>query len=208
MKPGYIERFDSEYERGGVCWVLMSFEPLSGWRELVVTERRRKQEFALAMRRLAEEHYPQAEKIQVVLDNLSTHTGAAFYESFSAELARKLALRLACELAGRWRISHPKVAEHLEEHIEECLSCLAFPESHRRRIRTTNGLERLNQEIKRRTRVVRIFPNRQACLRLVSALAVEQSEEWLTGRRYLDMQELEEYRPQERDTEGVALMER
>ena len=98
----------------------------------------------------------------------------------------------------RWRGSHPRVAEHLEEHIEECLTCLAFPESHRRRIRTTNGLERLNQEIKRRTRVVRIFPNREACLRLVTALAVEQSEEvWLTGRRYLDMRELEEQRRQE-----------
>ena len=94
MKPGCIERFDSEYERGGVCWVLMSFEPLSGWRELVVTERRRKQEFALAMRRLAEEHYPQAEKIRVVLDDLSTHTQAAFYESFSAEVARTLARRI------------------------------------------------------------------------------------------------------------------
>ena len=61
---------------------MMSFEPLSGWRELVVTERRRKQEFALAMRRLAEEHYPQAERIRVVLDNLSTHTAAAFYENY------------------------------------------------------------------------------------------------------------------------------
>ena len=96
MKPGHIERFDSEYERGGVCWVLMSFEPLRGWRELVVTERRRKQEeFDLAMRRLAEEHYPQAQKkIRVVLDNLCTHSGAAFYESFPAELARKLARRI------------------------------------------------------------------------------------------------------------------
>ena len=87
-------------------------------------------------------------------------------------------------------------------------TCLAFPESHRRRIRTTNGLERLNQEIKRRTRVVRIFPNRGACLRLVSALAVEQSEEWLTGRRYLDMGELEEQRRQEEQgTEEMTLME-
>ena len=94
MKPGCIERFDSEYERGGVCWVSMSFEPLNGWRELVVTERRRKREFALAMRRLAEERYPQAEKIRVVLDNLSTHTGAAFYEIFPAEVARKLARRI------------------------------------------------------------------------------------------------------------------
>ena len=89
---------------------------------------------------------------------------------------------------------YEKVAEHIEEHIEECLSCLAFPESHRRRIRTTNGLERLNQEIKRRTRVVRIFPNSESCLRLVTALAVEQSEEWITGRRYLDMEELGEHR--------------
>jgi hypothetical protein len=94
MKPGCIERFDSEYERGGICWVLMSFEPLSGWREVVVTERRRKQEFALAMRRLAEELHPRSEKIRVVLDNLSTHTAAAFYESFPAEVARDLARRI------------------------------------------------------------------------------------------------------------------
>ena len=122
--------------------------------------------------------------------------------------SREIALRLTSELAARWRRSHPRVAEHLEEHIEECLSCLVFPESHRRRIRTTNGLERLNQEIKRRTRVVRIFPNREACLRLVSALAVEQSEEWITGRRYLDMQELQEYRRQKRQAQEAALMQR
>jgi transposase-like protein len=54
-------------------------------------------------------------------------------------------------------------------------------------MRTTNGLERLNEEIKRRTRVVRIFPNTAACLRLVTALYVEQSEEWVSGRRYLEM---------------------
>ena len=126
-----------------------------------------------------------------------------------AATSREVALGLACDLAARWRQSHPKVAEHLEEHLEECLSCLAFPEAHRRRIRTTNSLERLNQEIRRRTRVVRIFPNREACLRLVSALAIEQSEEWLTGRRYLDMQELQEYRHQQgREGEEAVLMER
>ncbi len=78
-----------------------------------------------------------------------------------------------------------------------------------RRIRTTNGLERLNQEIKRRTRVVRIFPNGESCLRLVSALAVEHSEEWVTGRRYLDIRELEEYRREELEArKEVTLMER
>jgi transposase-like protein len=123
--------------------------------------------------------------------------------------SKEVALRLVSELAARWRGSHPRIAEHLEEHIEECLSCLVLPESHRRRIRTTNGLERLNQEIKRRTRVVRIFPNREACSRLVTALAVEVSEEWLTGRRYLDMEELRERRRSgKRDTVGVMLMKR
>jgi transposase-like protein len=123
---------------------------------------------------------------------------------------RKQALTIATSVAERWRKKgNEKVAEHLEEHIEECLSCLAFPESHRRRIRTTNGLERLNQEIKRRTRVVRIFPNEKSCLRLVTALAVEQSEEWITGRRYLDMGELEGHCPEEKhDVEEVTLTER
>ena len=119
------------------------------------------------------------------------------------------ALEIASSVAEKWREKgSPKVAEHLEEHVEECLSCLAFPEPHRRRICTTNGLERLNQEIKRRTRVVRIFPNPEACLRLVTALAVEQSEEWMTNRRYLDMRELEEHRREERGAEEVALMGR
>jgi putative transposase len=112
-------------------------------------------------------------------------------------------------VAGKWRKKgNEKVAEHVEEYLEECLTCFSFPESHRRRTRTTNGLERLNQEIKRRTRVVRIFPNREACLRLVTALAVEQSEEWVTGRRYLDMGELNEHPREKPQAEGVVLMER
>jgi putative transposase len=135
--------------------------------------------------------------------------GADLRATFAA-LNRKQALTIASSMAEKWRQKgNEKVACHLEEHIEECLSCLAFPESHRRRIRTTNGLERLNQEIKRRTRVVRIFPNEKSCLRLVTALAVEQSEVWITGRRYLDMGEFEGHCPEEkREVEEVTLMER
>lgn len=70
---------DHEYERGGTANVHVAFEPLRGWRRVEVTERRRKQEFAEAVRRLAEEDYPKAEKIRLVVDNLSTHTAAAFY---------------------------------------------------------------------------------------------------------------------------------
>ena len=150
--------------------------------------------------------------------NLLGMVGVANRKELGADLravfaatSREQALRIASSVAEKWRseMDAAKVADHLEENIEECLSCLAFPESHRRRIRTTNSLERFNQELKRRTRVVRIFPNRGSCLRLVTALAVEQSEEWLTGRRYLDMEELREHRRLEmREAEEAMLMER
>jgi transposase-like protein len=106
------------------------------------------------------------------------------------EAAQARAMARTC--AERWRRSHPALATHLEEDLEPCLACYAMPSAHRPRMRTTNGLERLNQELKRRTRVVRIFPNRAALLRLVTALAMEQSEEWVSGRRYLDMELLKE----------------
>ena len=103
----------------------------------------------------------------------------------------------ATEVADAWRKTHPSLAVLLEEGIETCLTCFSFPASHRLKIRSTNGLERLNQEIKRRTRVVRIFPNPASCLRLVTALCLEQSEEWVSGKRYLDMSWLSEPAEQE-----------
>jgi putative transposase len=102
------------------------------------------------------------------------------------------AREMAHSYAEQWRDSHPSVATQLEEALEPCLACYALPPAHRVRVRTTNGLERLNQELKRRTRVVRIFPNRASLLRLVTALVMEQSEEWVSGRRYLDMELLKE----------------
>jgi len=88
--------------------------------------------------------------------------------------------------------SYPKVADLLENDGEDALTCLNFPLEHRRRIRTTNGLERFNQEIKRRTNVIRIFPNHDSALRLIGALCIEQAEEWITGRQYLDMSLLDQ----------------
>jgi putative transposase len=149
--------------------------------------------------------------------NLLGMVGVSKRKEFAADLrgifaatSREQALELASCVAQKWREKgHEKLACHLEEHIEECLTCLAFPEGHRQRIRTTNGLERFNQELKRRTRVVRIFPNPEACLRLVTAMAVEQSEEWVTGRRYLNMEELRDHRRlEEREAEEAMLMKR
>jgi len=100
----------------------------------------------------------------------------------SLEAARKAQKEAASALQARY----PKVAELLDEHGEEMLAVYQLPEPHRKRMRSTNMLERLNQELKRRTRVVRIFPDDRSCLRLVTALAIEQSEEW-QDRRYLDL---------------------
>jgi putative transposase len=94
-------------------------------------------------------------------------------------------------MAEYWGKSYPKLMEKLEEDLEYVLACLNFPEKHRKKIRTTNSLERLNREIKRRTRVVSIFPNQESCLRLIGALMLEQHEEWLAGYKYLDMSELQ-----------------
>ena len=80
-----------------------------------------------------------------------------------------------------------RLADWLKANIPEGLSFFEFPQDHWRRIRTTNGLERVSQEIKRRTRVVRIFPNEGSCLRLVTAILMEISENWETGRIYLNL---------------------
>jgi transposase len=93
-KPGKLERVDSEYERRGTANVLLAFEPLKGRREMRVTERRRKLEFAQMMRYLAETVYPDADRIRLVVDNLNTHSPAAFYELFPAEQARHLSKKI------------------------------------------------------------------------------------------------------------------
>ena len=129
--------------------------------------------------------------------------GAGLRTVFAAQTIKE-ARKLATELADEWRTTHPHVAAQLDEHSEECLACYGFPPSHRVRLRTTNGVERLNEEIKRRTRVVRIFPNREACLRLATALCAEQSDDWVTGKRYLDITELRQWQ-RDRAPQEVAL---
>jgi len=112
-----------------------------------------------------------------VVDLMRAITNAA-----TAEEARNHLQAAIAALSERY----PKAATLLDEHGEEMLAVYQLPEPHRKKMRTTNMLERENQELKRRTRVVRIFPGEGSCLRLVTALAIETSEEW-QDRRYLDM---------------------
>lgn len=94
MVPGTPARFDYEYIRAGTSNMFMFFEPLRAWRRIEVTDQRTKLDFATAMKQLADDFYPDALKIRVVLDNLNTHKLASLYEAFSPEEARRLAKRL------------------------------------------------------------------------------------------------------------------
>lgn len=86
---------------------------------------------------------------------------------------------------AKYRQSASRLSDWLASNIPEGLTVFAFPTSFRRLLRTTNGVERLHREVRRRARVVSIFPNPTSCLRLVSAVLAEMSEEWLTGRTYM-----------------------
>lgn len=96
----------------------------------------------------------------------------------------------------RWSKKYSKLCEWVEENIEETLAFYRLPLQHHKHMKSTNMLERLNEEIKRRTHVVRIFPNRESCLRLVRALAVETHEDWLEASRYINMDLLKEQKKQ------------
>lgn len=93
VRPGSPAKQDHEYVRGGMANLFLVFEPLAGWRHVEVTERKTSVDFARFRRALADERYAAAEKIVLVLDNLSTHTPAALYEAFPAAEARRLADR-------------------------------------------------------------------------------------------------------------------
>ncbi len=106
-----------------------------------------------------------------------------------AEVRRDIAAWLS-----KWQAKYPKLCAWAEENIEETLTYYRLPLPHHKHMKSTNMLERLNQEIKRRTHVVRIFPNTESCLRLVRALAVEMHENWLEAMRYLNMDHLAEHK--------------
>jgi putative transposase len=95
---------------------------------------------------------------------------------------------------SRWQDKYAKLCQWVEENIEETFSYYRLPHRHHKHLKSTNMLERLNEEIKRRTYVVRIFPNAASCLRLIRALAVETHEGWIEGHRYLDMNLLKEHK--------------
>jgi putative transposase len=100
---------------------------------------------------------------------------------------RAEAQRLLAEAVALWRSEAPKLADWAEANLPDGFAVFDYPQAHRVRLRTTNALERVNRELKRRTRVASLFPNAASCLRLVSALLTEFDEEWMSGKIYLTM---------------------
>ncbi|ESY59943.1 transposase ISRM5 [Mesorhizobium sp. LNHC252B00] len=100
---------------------------------------------------------------------------------------------LAAWLA-KWSARYPRLTGWAEDAIEQTLTFFRLPRQHHKHLKSTNMLERLNEEIRRRTYVVRIFPNTESCLRLVRALAVETNENWMEANRYINMDDLREHK--------------
>jgi hypothetical protein len=125
LKSGQPERQDYEYGREGVANLFMCYEPLAGWRRVMIRERRTKVDWAWCIKELVEVHYPEAERLVLVMDNLNTHTPAALYEVFPPQEARGLAQRLEIHYTpkhGSWL--NPVLSE-VEGMAEIELSILA-----------------------------------------------------------------------------------
>lgn len=106
------------------------------------------------------------------------------YESVDLESARKV----RDQIIAKYEARAPKATNLLDEAFDDITAVLALPLRYRKRLRTTNGVERLNEEIRRRERVIRIFPNEASVIRLMGTLLMEQDEKWQTGRKYFDME--------------------
>ena len=119
-----------------------------------------------------------------MLKELNRELSAVFGGEGKAEC-----LRRGEEMAVGWEKSSPAVAAMLREGLEDCLAAESFPEHHRRRLRSTNLLENMMKRLKKRTRVVGVFPNRSSCDRLIGSQLLEMHEQWLTAiRPYFNME--------------------
>jgi len=124
----------------------------------------------------AMQHVPQDERKREVVADVQSVLDAPDQPAAEEQLQR---------VVRKYEKSAPKLAAWLETNVPESLTVLRLPPAHRRRLRTTNMLERLHRELKRRTRVATLFPNADSLLRLVTAILIEVSEEWETGKRYV-----------------------
>jgi transposase-like protein len=125
------------------------------------------------------------------------------WEAPDVETARQM-LRRVIDNFGR---RAPRAVNILEEGFDDAVAVLNLPEQYRKRLRTTNGIERLNEEVRRRERVIRIFPNTESAERLLGALLMEKDEAWSTDRHYFDMRAYIEWKQGRAAAEGAGVPE-
>jgi hypothetical protein len=169
-QPGQVRRYDYEYERNGTANLFVLCQPLAGWRTVKATTQRKKIDFAVCMQELVDVHFPDAEVIRVVLDNLNTHTPAALYETFAPAEAR----RILCKLEFHYTPAHGSWLNMAEIEISilsrQCL---------KQRIATTERLQEVTEQwshqrntqkatihwcfdvTKARTKLARVYPSLQ-----------------------------------------------
>lgn len=109
----------------------------------------------------------------------------SLYNAKNITIARKI----KDEIASIYETKAPKAINVLDSGFDNAMAIMDLPEKYRKRLRTSNSIERLNQEIRRRERVIRIFPNRESVIRLIGAVLMEVNEKWSSGKKYLDMEE-------------------
>ena len=132
-QPGQTARYDYEYQRNGTCNLFMMFQPGAGWRQAKVTDHRKKVDFAECMRELVDVHFPHAEKIRVVMDNLNTHTPASLYTAFTPAEARRVLRKLEFHYTPKHASWLNMVEIELSALVHQCL---------KRRIPDTDTLTR------------------------------------------------------------------
>jgi len=199
-----------EGRRSVLAVELASRESVSSWKELLISLRQRSLhgvEFVVSddhagLRRAIQEVLPEAvwqrcyvHFLRNALDYLPRKADDDCLQELRWIYDRRDAQEARQDLAAwlcKWGIRYPKLCAWVEENIEETLSFYRLPRQHHKNMKSTNMLERLMEEIKRRTLVVRIFPNAAACLRLIRALAVEVDENWIEAMQYLNMEPLAE----------------
>jgi putative transposase len=197
-----------EGRRSVLAVELASRESVSSWKDLLTGLRQRSLhgvEFVVSddhagLRRAIQEVLPEAvwqrcyvHFLRNALDYLPRKADDDCLQELRWIYDRRDAQEARRDLAAwltKWESRYPKLCAWVEENIEETLSFYRLPQQHHKNMKSTNMLERLMEEIKRRTLVVRIFPNAAACLRLVRALAVELDETWIEAMQYLNMEPL------------------
>ncbi len=115
---------------------------------------------------------------------------AGSVKSIFLQPTKELAMALFLTVAAKYKKSCQRSMQILEEGVEDALAFMAFPETHRRKIASTNPIEHLNRDIRRRTRSVGIFPTRDSAIRLISMILLEQTEDWQAERAYINPESL------------------